>query len=127
VWQFLSPQRLFVAHEAAALYMITRNSVLNEIPQIVNQVSQLVQQKTITLPFKVSYGLSKNHSKAKAVEDEMTEFRTKEEREAKMKDVYVGNGKTIWEGQGRSQSSPKSSDKQHTEGYTSADNGDLPF
>ncbi len=55
--------------------MITRNSILNEIPNLINQVSQLTQSRTITLPFKVSYAISKNGKVARKIEEEVMEKR----------------------------------------------------
>jgi len=60
--------------------MINRNSILSEIPTLANQVSQLVQQKTINLPFKVSHAIAKNVAKSREVETKLYEFKTELEK-----------------------------------------------
>ncbi len=56
--------------------MINRSSILNEIPNLINQVSVLTQNGVIkTLPFKVSYGIAKNAKVARQTEQEVYEKR----------------------------------------------------
>ncbi len=76
--------------------MINRNSILSEIPNLVNQVSTLVQQKTINLPFKVSHALAKNLAKTREVETAMYDFKTAlEKKYCEFEKDSTVNGKVI--------------------------------
>lgn len=46
---------------------------------------------------------------------------TKEEREAKVKAVYLGNGKVIWSSEGKAEAKPQPKEKEHFDG------DDLPW
>ncbi len=70
--------------------MITNESLLRDIPQLVNQVSTLITQKVCVIPFKVSYAISKNAAKAREVEVAMVELR----KEIDKKYCVMENGKT---------------------------------
>lgn len=55
--------------------MITNQSVISEIPQLIQQFSQLIGQKVITVPFKVSYAIAKSGDMARKVEKDMHIYR----------------------------------------------------
>lgn len=78
--------------------MITTNSILNEIPSLIGQFSKLVSDKTITLPFKVSYALSKNAASAREAEANLYEFRDKLQKKHCEYDGKVPKTQLVGEG-----------------------------
>lgn len=54
---------------------MTNQQIIQEIPSLIQQFSSLIQQKIITVPFKVSYSIAKNGDAARKIEKEMFAFR----------------------------------------------------
>lgn len=79
--------------------MITTNSILQELPALSQQITQLIQNKVCVIPFKVSYGIMQNVKKCEAVKtafykysDEQRNIYAQKDENGKIKTELVKEG-----------------------------------